>query len=35
MKFTDEEIEFMKSTGLNFDFNNQSEDEWIAIEDRV
>lgn len=35
MKFTDEEIEFMKSSGLNFDFNNLSEDEWIAIEDRV
>ena len=35
MKFTKEEIEFMKSLGLNFDFNNLSDDEWVAIEDTV
>lgn len=35
MKFTKEEIEFMKSLGLNFDFNNLSDDEWVEIEDVV
>ena len=35
MKFTKEEIEFMKSLGLNFDFNNLSDDEWVELEDVV
>ncbi len=35
--FTDKEIKFMKSIGLNCDFNNLSEenDYWAEIEDAV
>lgn len=33
--FSDEQIEYMQGLGLNFDFSNLSDDEWIAIEDTV
>ena len=35
--FTEQEIEFMKSLGLECDFNNLSEEDdyWIDIEDTV
>lgn len=35
--FTEQEIEFMKSLGLDCDFNNLSKDDdyWIDIEDTV
>lgn len=35
--FTEQEIEFMKSLGLDCDFNNLSEDDdcWVNIEDVV
>lgn len=33
--FTPAEIAFMRSLGLNFDFDSLSDDEWIQIEDTV
>lgn len=33
--FSDEQINYMRGLGLNFDFSNLTDDEWIAIEDTV
>lgn len=34
--FTDEEIQYMKNVlGLNLDFNNLSDDDWLLIEETV
>lgn len=33
--FNEEQISFIKSLGLEFDFNNLSEDELIQIEDTI
>ena len=33
--FTDKQIDFMKSIGLNFDFSKLSENEYFKIEDQV
>jgi len=33
--FTKEEVSFMQSLGLNFDFSNLSGDNWADIEDVV
>ena len=33
--FTKEEIAFMRSLGLNFNFNELSDDEWIQIEETI
>lgn len=33
--FTPQEIAFMRSLGLDFDFGNLSDDEWVQIEDTV
>ena len=33
--FNEEEITYMKSIGLNFDFSNLSDDEYVKIEDTV
>ncbi len=33
--FNEEEITYMKSIGLNFDFNKLSDDEYVEIEDTV
>lgn len=33
--FTDEQKKFMRSMGLNFNFDDLSDDEWIRIEDEV
>lgn len=35
MVFTEEEIALMRRIGLNFDFDNLSDDEWIELEDTV
>lgn len=35
MLFTDEQIEFIRSLGLDFDLSNLSEDDYILIEDKV
>lgn len=33
--FTQQEINFMKGLGLDFQFSNLSDNEWIEIEDKV
>ena len=33
--FTNKEVSFMKSIGLDFDFNFLSDDEWCELEDVV
>ncbi len=33
--FTAEEIAFMRSLGLDFDFDDLSDDEWISIEEII
>lgn len=33
--FTDKQIDFMRSIGLNFNFSNLSEDDYFTIEDLV
>lgn len=33
--FTQEEIAFMNSLGLDFSFDNLSDDEWVELEDVV
>ena len=33
--FTPEQIAFMKSIGLDLDFDNPDDDSWVEIEDRV
>lgn len=33
--FSSNQIEFMKSLGLNFDFRHLSDDQYIEIEERV
>ncbi len=35
MTFSEEQITFMRSIGLNLDFNNLSDDDWVNIEDTV
>lgn len=35
MEFNDKQIEFMKSLGLDLDFNNLSDDDYCEIEDVV
>ena len=33
--FTEKQIDFMRSIGLSFDFNNLSDDEYVEIEEQV
>ncbi len=33
--FTDKQIDFMRSIGLNFNFSNLSEDDYFTIEDHL
>lgn len=33
--FTTEEVSFMKNLGINYDFNNLTDDEWVKLEDIV
>ncbi len=35
MPFSEEQITYMRSLGLNFDFTNLSSDDWVNIEDTV
>ncbi len=35
MIFTEKEIELMKSIGLNCNFDNPSDDDWLDIEEQV
>ncbi len=35
MLFTNEQIQYMRSIGLNYDFDNLTADEWINIEDVI
>ena len=33
--FTNEEVSFMNNLGINYDFNNLTDDEWVELEDIV
>jgi len=33
--FSTEQVSFLRSIGLDFDFSNLSDNEWIAIEEKV
>lgn len=34
-RFTNKELAFMESLGLDYDFNNLTDDEWVELEDTV